>query len=82
MFSLALGFSHLVNTTEAVATFKARYAILEDVHIKYCLKGDIEDKRVPRVIFIPLMAVLEGWVRFLLDLLQLSTLRFYGIWPN
>ena len=52
-----MGFAHLVNIDTAVETFKARYNIPQDVHIKYCLEGDIEDKRVPRVIFIPLMAV-------------------------
>ena len=76
-----MGIAHLVNTMEVVATFKARYAIPKDIHIKYCLR-ETEDKRVPRVIFIPLMVVLEGGVRFLLDLLLLSTLRFYGIYPD
>ena len=37
---------------------------------------------MPRVIFVPLMAVLEGRVRFLLDALLLRTLRFYGLNPN
>ena len=32
--------------------------------------------------FFPLMAILEGGVRFLMDLLLLSTLRFYGLCPD
>lgn len=32
--------------------------------------------------FFPLIAILEGRVRFLVDLLILSTLRFYGLCPN
>ena len=31
---------------------------------------------------IPLMAILEGGVRFLMDLLLLSTLRFYDLCPD
>ena len=38
--------------------------------------------KVPRVIFIPLMVVLEGKVRFPLDPLQLGTLRYYGLSPD
>ena len=34
------------------------------------------------MIFIPLMVVIEGGVRFILDLLLLRTLRFYGLSPN
>jgi len=34
---------------------------------------------VPRVIFIPLMAVIDGGVRFPLDPPLLSTLMFYGL---
>ena len=74
-----MGFAHLVNIDAIVEAFKARYNIPQDVHIEYCLEGDIEDMRVPRVIFIPLMVVLEGGVRFPLDPLLLGTLRFYGL---
>lgn len=74
-----MSFAHLVDTEEAVTAFKARYVILKDIHIEYCVKGDIEDKRVPKVIFIPLMVVLKGGLRFPLDPLLFSTVRFYGI---
>ena len=59
--------------------FKAKYNIPQDVFIEYCPKGNIEDQKVLRVIFIPLMFVLEGGVRFPLDLLLLGTLRFYEV---
>ena len=52
-----MGFAHLVNINAVVEAFKARYNIPRDVHIEYYLEWDIENKRVPRVIFIPLMAV-------------------------
>ena len=54
-----MGFAHLVNTDIVVEAFKAWYNILRDVHIEYCPEGDIEDKRVSRVIFIPLIAVAQ-----------------------
>ena len=74
-----MGFSHLVNIDAIVEAFKAKYNIPQDVHIEYCPEGDIEDIRVLRVIFIPLMVVLEGVVRFPLDPLLLGTLRFYEL---
>lgn len=77
-----MGFSHLVNIETTVKAFKARYNIPHDVHIKYCLEGDFENEKVLRVIFIPLMGVLKGEVRFPLDPLLLGTLRFYGLNSN
>ena len=55
-----MGFVGLLCSQAAVEAFKARFHILKDVLIKYCPQGDIESKREPRVIFIPLMALLEG----------------------
>lgn len=63
-----MGFAHLVNS--------------EDVHIKYCLEGDIENDRRPRLIFFPLMVVLKGGVKFPLDPFLLKTLNFYRLSPD
>ena len=73
-----MGFAHLVNIDATVEAFKAKYNIPWDVFIEYCIEGNIEDQRVPRAIFIPLMAILEGGVRFPLDPLLLGTLGFMG----
>ena len=62
-----MGFAHLVNINTVAEAFKAKYNIPQDAHIKYQSEGDTESMRVPRVIFIPLMVVLEGGVRFPLD---------------
>lgn len=77
--SLIKGFAHLVNTDATTEAFKARYNIPQVLHIEYCPEGDIEDERLPRVLFIPLMVVLEGGLRFPLDSLLLGTFRFYGL---
>ena len=47
----------------------------------YCHEGDIALQRHFRsnTAFFPLMAILEGGVRFSVDLLLLDTLRFYGL---
>jgi len=74
-----MGFAHLVRNDTSIKAFKAKYDIPPDVFIEYYLEGNIEGQRVLRVIFIPLMFVLEGGVRFPLDLLLLRTLRFYGL---
>ena len=77
-----MGFSHLLNTKESLANFRAVYDIPGDVEVAYCHKGDIALQRHPHVIFFPLMAILERGVRFLLDPLILSTLRFYNLCPD
>ena len=77
-----MGFAHLDNTDAAIEAFKAKYHIPWNVFIEYCPKGNLEDQKVPRVIFIPLMAVLDGGVRFLLDPLLIGTFRFYGLSLN
>lgn len=60
-------FAHLVNSSTAIEAFKAKYHISRDIFIEYYPEGNIEDQRVPRVIFIPQMVILEGGVRFHLD---------------
>ena len=53
-----------------------------DVNIEYFHDGSIENDRCPHVVFFPLMAILEGGVRFLVDPLILRTFRFYSLYPN
>ena len=77
-----MGFSHLVNTTAAIEVFKAKCNISRDIFIEYFSKGNIENRRVSRVVFIPLMAILKGRVRFLLNPFILGALRFYEFSPN
>ena len=62
-----------------MVSFKARFSIPRDVEISYCDEGDIENQRFPYVGFFPLMSILEGGVRFPVDLLLLRTLSFYGL---
>ena len=79
-----MGFFHLLSLEAALATFRAAYNVLEDVDIAYCHEGDIDIQRCHDVntVFFPLMAILEGGVRFLVDHLVISTLRFYGLCPD
>ena len=74
-----MGFSYLLKTNVDVESFKARFDIPRDVNISYCHEGEIEDQRLPHVLFFPLMSILKGGVRFLVDLLLLRTLSFYGL---
>ena len=77
-----MGFSYLLRNNEDVESFKARFNIPCDVNISYCHKADIEDQRLPHVVFFPLMSILEGGVRFLVEPLLLRTLGFYGPSPD
>ena len=79
-----MGYSHLLSLEAALATFRAAYNVPKDVDIAYFHKGDINIQRHHGVntVFFPLMAILEGGVRFPVDPLILGTLRFYGICPD
>ena len=74
-----MGFSHLLDTEAALASFRARFAIPNDVEVAYCHKDNIALERHPHVMFFPSMSILEEGVRFLMDPLLLKTLRFYGL---
>ena len=62
-----MGFSYLLNINADVESFKTRFSILRGVNISYCHEGDIEDQRLPHMVFFPLMSILEGGVRFPID---------------
>ena len=79
-----MGYSHLLSLEASLATFRAAYNVPEDVDITYCHEGDIDIQRCRGVntVFFPLMAILEGGVRFPIDPPILGTLRFYGLCPD
>ena len=79
-----MGYSHLLASEAALANFRAAFGVPGDVDIAYCHEGDISLHRRSNsnVVFFPLMAILEGGVRFPVDPLILSTLRFYSLCPN
>ena len=56
-------FSYLLKTSENVKSFKVKYNIPRDVEISYCHEDNIEDQRLPYVVFVPLVSVVEGGVR-------------------
>ena len=76
-----MGYSHLLSSDASLATFRAAYGIPGDVDIAYCHQGDIEIQRHrgTNTVFFPLMSILEGGIRFLVDPLVIGTLRFYGL---
>ena len=77
-----MGFAHLLNTEASLTNFKVTYRVPEDVEISYCHEGNIAIEWHPQVVFFPLMAILEGGVRFPGDPLILRTLRFYALSPD
>ena len=74
-----MSFSYLLNTNAGIKSFETRFNIPHDVNISYYHEGDIEDQRLPHVVFFPLMSLLEGKVRFPVDPFLLRTLSFYGL---
>ena len=79
-----MGYAHLLNTEVSLATFRQTFNILEDVNVAYCHESKIALHRRSgsSIAFFPLMAILEGGVRFPVDPLLLNTLRFYGLCPD
>ena len=79
-----MGYSYLLAPRAPLATFRAAYGVPKDVDIAYCHEGDITLQRRAglNLAFFPLMAILEGGVRFPIDPLIIGTLRFYGLCPD
>ena len=71
-----MSFSYLLDTNANIESFKTRFNIHHNVNISYCHEGDIKDQGLPHVVFFPLMSILEGGVRFLVDPFLLRTLSF------
>ena len=79
-----MGYSHLFAPKAALANFREAYGVLGDVDIAYCHEGEITLQRRAgsNVVFFPLMAILEGGIRFPVDPFIIGTLRFYGLYPD
>ena len=77
-----MGFSFLLNTAASLAIFRQTFDIPDDVEVAYCHESEIVLPGGGHTAFFPLMAILEGGVRFLVDPLLLNTLRYYGLCPN
>ena len=73
-----MGFSYLLSSEALLASCRATSNDPKDVDIAYCHEGDIDIQRRHGVntVFFPLMAILEGGVRFPVDPLIIGTLRF------
>ena len=79
-----MSYSYLLNTKVSLATFRQAFNIPEDVNVAYCHETKIALYMCSRsnIAFFPLMAILEGRVRFPVDPFLLNTLRFYGLCPD
>ena len=79
-----MGFSYLLSSEASLASFRVAYNVPRDVDIAYCHEGNINLHRRTGVntAFFPLMAILEGGVRFPVDPLIIGTFRFYGLCPD
>ena len=77
-----MGYAYLLNTKASLATFRQNYSIANDVEVAYFHESEIVLHRGVGIAFFPLMSILEGEVRFPIDLLLLNTLRYYGFSPN
>ena len=77
-----MGYSYLLDTPAALATFRSKFSIPNDVDVAYCHESDTEFHRGQGTAFFPLMSILEGGVRFPVDPLLINTLSYYGLCPD
>ena len=79
-----MGFSYHLSSKASLASFRVAYNVPRDVDIAYCHEGDIDLHRRTdsNTVIFPLMAILEGVVRFPVDPLVIGTLRFYDLCPD
>ena len=82
ILDLKIGYAFLLNTAASLATFWQKFDIPDDVEVSYCHESEIALHGGEHTVFFPLMAILEGGVRFPVDHLLLNTLRYYGLCPD
>lgn len=77
-----MGFAYLLNAKVPLATFRQNYNVPDDMEVMYCHESEIALHRRESTAFFPLMSILEGGVRFLIDPILLNAFRYYGLCPN
>ena len=77
-----MGFAYLLNVGVPLATFRQNDSVPNDVEVMYCHESEIPLHRGEGIAFFPLMSILEGGVRFLIDPLLINALRYYGLCPD
>ena len=77
-----MGFAYLLNAGVPLATFRQNYSVPDDVEVMYCDESEIALHRGEDTAFFSLMSILEGGVMFLIDLLLINALRYYGLCPD
>ena len=77
-----MGYAFLLNIAASLATFRQKFEIPDDVEAVYCHESEIALHRGEHTAFFPLMAILEGGVRFPVDTLLLNALRYYRLCPD
>ena len=77
-----MGFAYLLNARAPLAAFRQSFSVPDDVEIAYYHESEIALHRGAGTTFFPLMSVLEGGVRFPIDLLLLNAVRYYGLSPD
>ena len=77
-----MGYFYLLEAPAALATFRQKFDVPGDVEVAYCHESEIALHRGCGTAFFPLMAILEGGVKFPVDPLLINTLRYYRLCPD
>ena len=73
-----MGYAYLLNTEVSLVAFRQMFNIPEDVDGAYYHESEIALHRGANTAFFPLMEILEGGVRFPVDLFYSIPLGFIG----
>ena len=69
-----------VNTSEAMTQFRHHYSVPDDVYLEYKFWEDALPKE-PGDLILPLVAIIEGGIRFPLDPLLTNFLDYFNLFP-
>ena len=70
-----------VNTPQAMAVFHHHYGVPDDMHLEYRFWKDALTCK-PEDFILPLVAIIEGGVRFPMDPLLTNFLDYFNLCPN
>ena len=75
-------FKHLVDSDEAMKSFRTKYNIPPNVGVRYATQGEWFDERKTGEVVIPMIAFIEGGMTISMGTLTRNFLRFFRLSPT
>ena len=75
-------FAYLVDFAKSIESFKAQYRIPLGVSVRYCKEGGWHTDRQEGEVLIPMIAFIEGGMRFPMGIITRDYLRVHRLVPT